>query len=569
MLNFKLKKDGQGQQYLETDLAGKPLQTTPQLNKGTAFDERERIEFDLLGKLPERIETLEEQIQRVYVQFGAYKSKLQRNIYLNNLHDRNQTLFYKLVSSHLSEMIPIIYTPIVGNAVKKFSQEFRQPRGLYISYPNMDRIGQILDNRSNPDIDLIVVTDGEGVLGIGDQGIGGMDIPVAKLMVYSLCGGINPTRTLPILLDVGTNNEAHLADPLYLGWRHRRVEGADYDNFIAKFIQEINKRFPTVFLHWEDFGRANARRILEEYQDEVCTFNDDIQGTGSVALAALMAAVEKKGGHLPDQRIIVYGAGTAGTGISDQICDAMVRLGLTPEEARKRFWLVDRDGLLLETSEHTKGQQQFLRKLQDVEGWEIGEAGLNLATTVHYVKPTILIGCSSVTGAFTQEIIEDMAAHCEMPIILPLSNPTERAEAEPQKIMEWTRGRALIATGSPFPPATFEARTSTISQCNNALVFPGLGLGITAVKARRLTDDMIWAATQALSAYAPIRQDIHAPLLPSLEQAPVVARKIALAVAQKAIDQGLAQEDIVGSLESHIESLFWTPAYVPYYRIKK
>lgn len=567
MLDFKIQRDAQtGECFIETSITGKPLLTIPQLNKSTAFTHEERREFGLLGKLPHRVESLDEQVKRVYLQYAGYKTRLQQNIYLNNLHDKNQILFYKLLSRHLAEMLPTIYTPIVGTAVKRFSHEYRQPRGLYIAHSDKNHLEEIINNRSNPDIDLIVVTDGEGVLGIGDQGIGGMDIPVAKLMVYSLCGGIDPTRTLPVFLDVGTNNQELLNDPIYLGCRHPRIDTEKYDAFISTFVNTIHKHFPNAFLHWEDFGRSNARRILDKFQDKLCTFNDDIQGTGAVTLSALLAGCEVTGKKLQDHCIIVFGAGSAGIGISDQIVDALIRQGLTKEEAYQRFWLIDKDGLLLESdNELTEGQQPYARKLQDIADWTIHDKHHpSLTDTVRHVKPSILIGCSAQPGAFSQHIIESMSATCERPIIFPLSNPDEKVEAHPADILAWSDGKALIATGTAFPPVEYHNRLVTIAQCNNALVFPGIGLGVLAVAASRLSKGMIWAASQALSLHSPSKKDSFLPLLPSLDDAQIVAKNIAVAVARAAIDEGLAQKNDSADLETLIHDLFWEPRYLPF-----
>ncbi len=572
MLDFKLNRDQKtGESYIETSLCGKPLLTTPQLNKGTAFTYEERKEFGLLGKLPHRVETIEEQTKRAYLQYSSYNTRLQQNIYLNNLHDKNQILFYKLLNKHVGEMLPTIYTPIVGTAVKRFSHEYRQPRGLYIAHSDKSLIEEIINNRSNPSIDLIVVTDGEGVLGIGDQGIGGMDIPVAKLMVYSLCGGIDPTRTLPVFLDVGTNNQELLNDPMYLGCRHPRIHNAAYDDFIATFVNAIHKHFPNAFLHWEDFGRGNARRILDQYQDVLCTFNDDIQGTGAVTLSALLAASEVTGIKLEDQRIVVFGAGSAGTGISDQIIDAMVRNGLTAEEAYQRFWLIDRQGLLLDSHHDlTDAQKPYARNAQEILSWSINDKNAaSLTDTVRQVKPTILIGCSAQTGAFSQDIIESMAKHCERPIIFPLSNPDEKCEAQPADILKWTQGKALIATGTAFPAIEYQNRMVQIAQCNNALVFPGIGLGILAVNANRLTKEMILAASSTLCMFAPSKKDTFLPLLPSLDDAQTVAKAIAVAVAQCAIDSGIAQKNQDKDLKKLINELFWEPRYLPFRKISE
>jgi malate dehydrogenase (oxaloacetate-decarboxylating) len=567
MLDFKvIENKDTGEHCLETSLHGKPLLTTPQLNKGTAFTQEERRQFGLLGKLPHRVETLDEQVKRAYLQYTSYHTRLKQNIYLNNLHDKNQVLFYKLLSKHLSEMLPTIYTPIVGTAVKKFSHEYRQPRGLYISYNDKSHIDEILDNRSNPEIDLIVVTDGEGVLGIGDQGIGGMDIPVAKLMVYSLCGGIDPCRCLPVFLDVGTNNQDLLNDTMYLGWRNQRIKGEKYDNFIAQFVESVQKKFPNAFLHWEDFGRGNARKILDEFQECICTFNDDIQGTGAVTLSALMAGVNAISQTLGEQRIVVFGAGSAGTGISDQIVDALIAEGLSKEEAYSRFWLIDRQGLLVDDDlELTGAQKPYARDRNEVAKWKVlSQESISLTDTVRNVKPTILIGCSAQPGAFSQDIIETMSKHCKRPIIFPLSNPDEKCEAQPKDILAWSKGMALIATGTAFKPVEYQNRIVTIAQCNNALVFPGIGLGILAVNASRLTKKMIWAAAHALSEYAPIRKDGFQPLLPSLDDAKRVAKHIAVSVAKIAVEQGIARKNQEADLKQVVEQIYWEPRYLPF-----
>lgn len=570
MLDFKVRRDPDtGEQFVETSLCGKPLLTTPQLNKGTAFTNEERKEFGLLGKLPYRVETLDEQVKRAYLQYSGYTTRLQQNIYLNNLHDKNQVLFYKLLHRHLGEMLPTIYTPIVGTAVKRFSHEYRQPRGLYISHTDKNQIEEILSNRSNPEIDVIVVTDGEGVLGIGDQGIGGMDIPVAKLMVYCLCGGIDPTRTLPVFLDAGTNNQDLLNDPMYLGCRQPRINGPAYDEFIASFVDAIQKHFPNAFLHWEDLGRGNARRILDQYHNQLCTFNDDIQGTGAVTLAALQAACEVNGSKLSQQNIVVFGAGSAGTGISDQIIDALVRDGLSLEEAYQRFWLIDRQGLLLQTdADLTEAQRPYARNPKDCEHWKINDKKQpSLTDTIRHVKPTVLIGCSAQPGAFSQDIVETMSGTCERPIIFPLSNPDEKCEATPYDLLLWSQGKALIATGTAFAPVEFQNRMVQVAQCNNALVFPGIGLGVLAVDADKLSKKMILAATDALCQFAPSKKDSFQPLLPSLDDAQLVAKEIAIAVAQCAIDEGQARKNKNVDLRKLIDDMFWEPRYLPFKKI--
>lgn len=569
MLEFKTCRDKKtGACFVETSINGKHLLTTPQLNKGTAFTQEERRAFGLLGKLPNRVETIDEQVNRAYSQYASYPTLLQKNIYLNNLHDKNQILFYKLLSCNIGEMLPIIYTPIVGAAVQSFSRKYRQPRGLYIAHSDQNQLDEILNNRSNPEIDLIVVTDGEGVLGIGDQGIGGMDIPVAKLMVYSLCGGINPTRTLPIFLDVGTNNPELLADPMYLGCQHPRIDSEKYDHFIQTFVSSVQRHFPNAFLHWEDLGRNNARRILDKFQDKICTFNDDIQGTGAVALSALLAACEVTGLNFSEQHIVMYGAGSAGTGICDQLVDAKVRCGLSLEEAYSHFWLIDKQGLLIEGDpELTAAQKPYARKRASTAWLSMTKTTPKLEETLLHVKPNVLIGASAQLGAFCQTIVEMMTSYSERPIIFPLSNPDEKCEAQPADLLNWSNGKALIATGTPFPPVKYQNRLVPIAQCNNALVFPGIGLGILAVQATRLSKEMICAASKALSDFSPSKKDSFLPLLPSLDEAQAVAKHIAVAVARAAIDMNLAQVNQEKDLETLINTLFWEPDYLPFKKV--
>lgn len=568
MLDFKIIKDAHQQaKWLETSLSGAALLTISQLNKGTAFTDEERCNFGLLGKLPSHVETLEEQVKRCYGQYQLYDTKLQKNIYLNNLLSKNQVLFYKLVHDHMAEMMPLIYTPVVGTAVEEFSKEFRQPRGLYIPYTRQNEISRILKNRSNPEIDIVVVTDGEGVLGIGDQGSNAMNIPIAKLMLYTLCAGVDPLRTLPIQLDVGTNSQKLLEDPFYLGWRHARIEGEAYDDFVEQFVSAVQQEFPHVFLHWEDLGRSNAGRILEMYKDRLCTFNDDIQGTGTVTLAAILAAVRATGTALKDHRIVIFGAGTAGIGIAQEIFQALQREGVPEKEARNHLWLVDRQGLLIQgMMDLTKGQHFFACSASGVCHWQRNEVGIiTLPEVIKQVKPTILIGCSSSFSAFHRVIIEQMVAATPRPIIFPLSNPTEHCEATPADILTWTNGSALIATGSPFEPVIFKGQQFPIAQCNNALAFPGIGLGILATRPKKLSPSMLWAACQVLCLAAPILKDPQGALLPRVENSWEIAKTVAFAVAQCAIGEGLAQIDLDGvDLMDHIEQLMWVPHYLPY-----
>jgi malate dehydrogenase (oxaloacetate-decarboxylating) len=553
------------EEWISTPLKGKALLNTPLLNKSTAFTQEERRAFDILGKLPVRVETLEEQAERAYEQYRRYTIDLSRHIYLYNLHERNEVLFYKLVSDHLEEMMPIIYTPIVGNAVKQFSREFRSPRGLYLSIPDRDDMASILENRTHPEIDLIVVSDGSGVLGIGDQGVGAMDIPIAKLMVYTLCGGLNPVNTLPIMLDVGTDNQILLNDPFYLGWKHERVKGPEYDSFIHQFFELVSQRFPNSFLHWEDFGRDQAHGILERYKNEFCTFNDDIQGTGAVCLAAILAGLKVSKTTLADQRFIIFGAGAAGVGIADQICATLVRQGMPLKEAQSKFWLLNSRGLIMEGHEVKSFQAPYARTLAETADWKRNASGdILLEEVVAHAKPTVLVGTSAVAGAFHENLVRTMARHCERPIIMPLSNPTEKAEAHPSDLLEWTEGRALIATGSPFNNISFKGTIQKIAQCNNALVFPGLGMGILASRSNRLSESMLWAACEALSELSPALQQGQGPLLPSISEARKASYQIALRVAQQAFDEGLNRVPQGKPVRELLDEMLWYPKYLPF-----
>jgi malate dehydrogenase (oxaloacetate-decarboxylating) len=564
--NIIRKKDGRIS-HLETGLTGYHLLGTPKLNKGCAFTLEERDQFGLVGLLPENIETLAEQTARMYIQYSEHHTNLSKNIYLHVLHDYNETLFYNLVSQHLEEMFPIIYTPTVGEAVKRFSLELRKPKGLCISYNDRHRINEILDHRLAEEVDLAVVTDGGAVLGIGDQGIGGINISIAKLMVYSLCGGISPHRTLPIQLDVGTNNQHLLNDPMYLGWRHERISGQEYDDFIDLFVKAITKKFPHILLHWEDVGREHARDILMRYRNDICTLNGDMQTTGVIALASILAGIQASGVPLKDHRVVIYGAGTAGAGIADQICDAMVRSGLSIDDARSRFYLLDKNGLLTTTSELLPFQVPYVRSTEEVSTWQCRESSsISLYDVVKNAKPTILIGCSTATGAFNEEVVRAMQENVDRPIIMPLSNPTALSEADPKDLYAWTQGKAIIATGSPFPDVRFMGTYHRIAQSNNALAFPGLGLGIITVGARLLSDDMLWAAANALSRCSPIIQDKTAPLLPKLSEAKMVSLKIAVAVAEQARKEGLAT-NMHDDINELIQKTMWEPRYLPFRKV--
>lgn len=551
MLDYIIRRDPKtNEEWIETELTGKALLSTFLLNKGTAFSYEERCELGLLGKLPQKIEILEEQVLRAYRQYKRYRSPLQKHIYLNNMHDKNEVLFYRLISEHIIEMLPIIYTPVVSLAVQSFSQEFRQPRGLYIAFPDQDKIKSILENRTHPEIKIIVVTDGERILGIGDQGIGGIDIPIAKLMLYTICGGVNPYFTLPIFLDAGTNNPKLLKDPLYLGWRHPRVTGKDYDEFVAKFVDGIKLHFPKAFLHWEDFGRDNAKRILDTYQDQLCTFNDDMQGTGVVTLAALMVAFKRLNQPFSQQRFVIFGGGTAGVGIADQITIALQHEGLTLNEARKRIWLIDKQGLLDRNMTNlTLSQMLYARE---------SEGGLSLKEVVEKVHPTVLIGCSGMGGVFSESIVQTMAKYTERPIIFPLSNPTELSEANPADILNWTDGKAFVATGSPFG--------REFAQCNNLFAFPGIGLGLIAGQVRKLNQSILWRVVEILAESAP--SDPNGRLLPDLSETKQVAKRVAKAVIEQAKQEQLSDLNPLVDIDHIIDETFWEPYYRPI-RLKK
>ncbi len=555
-------------------LRGMDLLNNPPLNKGTAFTEDERAIFGLHGLLPPVVESLDDQGVRAYQAFSLKPNDLERHIYLRQLQDTNEVLFYRLLLDHIEEMLPIVYTPVVALGCQEFSHIYRRPRGLFISYPLRHSIPALLRNHPNPEVDVIVVTDGERVLGIGDQGVGGLGIPIGKLSLYSLIGGIHPGRTLPIVLDVGTNNEERLRDPEYLGWRHARITGPDYYSFIDAFVAAVREVLPATLLQWEDFSGVHARPILNRYRDQMLTFNDDIQGTAAVALGAALAAVRVAGSPFREQQIVFLGAGSASTGVADYLRAALVAEGLSEEEARNRFWMVDRDGLLHSgRTDLTPEQRVYAQPLGRVSAWpRANDANLGLADVIHNVRATILIGLSTIGSAFTEPIVREMAAKVDRPIIFPLSNPTDRSEAHPADLYRWTGGRALIATGSPFPPVHFGGRSIPVSQCNNVYIFPAIGLAVVALRppsgtvgAQRITDAMLIAAARTLAEHSPALADPAAPLLPPLTDIRNLAVEIALAVAQEAERSGIAPPLITStSLRSHILSCQWSPAYPVY-----
>jgi malate dehydrogenase (oxaloacetate-decarboxylating) len=536
-------------------LRGMDLLNNPALNKGTAFTEDERESFGLNGLLPPVIESLDDQVGRAYQAFSLKSNDLERHIYLRQLQDANEVLFYRLLLDHIDEMLPIVYTPVVALGCQEFSHIYRRPRGLFIPFPQRDFIPALLRNHPSPEVDVIVVTDGERILGIGDQGVGGLGIPIGKLSLYTLIGGIHPARTLPIVLDVGTNNEERLRDPEYLGWRHARVTGSEYDDFIDSFVTAVKQVLPTTLLQWEDFSGVHARPILNRYRDQMLTFNDDIQGTAAVALGAILSAVRVAGSSLREQEIVFLGAGSASTGVADYLRAALVAEGLSEEEARKRFWMVDRDGLLHSgRTDLTPEQRVYAQPLARVESWQrAGSANFGLADVIHNVRATILIGLSTIGGAFTEAIVREMANKVERPIILPLSNPTQHSEAAPSDLYRWTD-------------------TIPVSQCNNVYIFPAIGLAVVASRpsqgalgARRITDSMMIAAARTLAEHSPALKDPSAPLLPALKDLRSLAVEIAFAVAQEAARAGVAPPlDSPNALRSQILANQWTPAYPAY-----
>ena len=545
---------------------GMELLERPLLNKGTAFTEEERAEFGLHGILPPPLETLDEQVARAYEAYKRKDEDLERHIYLRALQDANEILFYRLLLDHIEEMTPMVYTPIVALACEQFSHIYRRPRGLFISYPLRDFIPQLLRNRPNKDVDVIVVTDGERILGIGDQGAGGLGIPIGKLSLYTLIGGIRPERTLPIVLDVGTNNTERLKDPEYLGWRHERVAGQAYFDFVDRFVQAVKQELPGTCLQWEDFATPHARPILNRYRDQLLTFNDDIQGTSAVALGAILAAVKVTGKSLKEQQIVMLGAGSAGIGVADGLRAAMREEGLTEQEAQSRFWVIDKDGLLHSgRKELTLEQVVYAQPENSVFGWPTTSNGqIGLADVIGRINATILIGLSTVGGAFSEPIVREMARKVERPIIFPLSNPTSKSEAKAEDLIRWTDGRALVASGSPFAPVSHGGRKIPIAQCNNIYIFPALGLSVVASGARRVTESMMLAAARALAENSPALKDASSSLLPPLTEIRGVAAEIAFAVGMQAQKDGVAPKINEDELRRRVLNTQWTPAYPLY-----
>jgi malate dehydrogenase (oxaloacetate-decarboxylating) len=554
------------QRPLYIPFAGPALLESPLLNKGSAFSQEERDSFNLTGLLPHNIESIEEQSKRAYQQLSSFNSDLDKHIYLRNIQDTNETLFHHLIEHHLEEVMPLIYTPTVGAACEQFSKIYRRKRGLFISYPERHKIDDMLQNATKQNVKVIVVTDGERILGLGDQGIGGMGIPIGKLALYTACGGISPAYCLPIVLDVGTNNKTLLDDPMYMGCRHPRITGDEYNEFVDLFIQAVRRRWPEVLLQFEDFAQTNATPLLNKYRDELCCFNDDIQGTAAVSVGTLIAACLNKKEKLSDQRVAFLGAGSAGCGIAEHIVRQMQREGLSEQQARSQVFMVDRYGLITDNMPNLQSfQQPLAQKSEHLGDWDTTYS-LGLDRVVKEAKITVLIGVSGQPNLFTQEIIEILCDNTQQPIVLPLSNPTSRVEATPQDIIKWSEGNAIVATGSPFSPVLYEGETFEISQCNNSYIFPGIGLGVLVVRATAISDNMLMVASQSLADASMQYTKAKGALLPSLNEIKEISKAIAYAVAKQAIEDGVAPPISEQTMQRRLSENFWTPKYRSYRR---
>ena len=556
---------------IRTHLSGYNLLMSPRLNKGTAFNEAERDTFALHGLLPPHVGTIENQRERRKRVLDGHPTPFDKYAYMRDLQDNNETLFYSLIANHIEEMLPVVYTPAVGEGCQRFSEIWRKPRGLFLSYPDKERIEQILSSSHYDPIRCIVVSDGERILGLGDQGAGGMGIPIGKMALYTALGGIPPEHCLPVLLDVGTDNEARLNDPIYIGWEHKRVRGQEYDDFIEAFVAVVERRWPHVLLQWEDFAGVNASRLLDRYRDRLCTFNDDIQGTAAVTTATLLAAVNATGIPLREHTIAMFGTGSAGTGILDLLITEMKQEGLSDEQARRRIYAFNHHGLLVEGCEGIRpAQQPFVRKREEVAGWKrSGTGAISLLDVVRNAGITVLAGVSAQPGAFTEEIVREMARHTPHPVIFPLSNPTSQSEAAPADLLRWTEGRAIVGTGSPFAPVEINGKLVRIAQVNNSYIFPGLSLGILVSRATHVTDGMIMAAAKALAALSPARADKNAPLLPPIADSRKTSAAVALAVGRQAMAEGLAEACDGDKFAERIRDYVWEPEYCPYERIER
>jgi malate dehydrogenase (oxaloacetate-decarboxylating) len=554
--------------YLYIPHAGPALLETPLLNKGSAFSSEERVMFNLTGLLPPRYETIREQVERAYMQYKSFTNPLNKHIYLRAIQDNNETLFYKLIQAHIDEMMPIIYTPTVGDACEQFSDIYRSSRGLFIAYNERHHIDDILRNATKRKVKVIVVTDGERILGLGDQGIGGMGIPIGKLSLYTACGGISPAYTLPVMLDVGTNNQKLLDDPMYMGSRHPRINQQEYDEFVDMFVQAIKRRWPEAMLQFEDFAQPNAMPLLSRYRNQICCFNDDVQGTAAVTLGTILAACRVTGLRLSEMKVVFVGAGSAGCGIAEMLIQQMVSEGLSEQDARQQMFMVDRFGLVTEGMQGLRDFQQKLEQKQsDLASWNYSGEYPSLLDVVNCAKPSILIGVSGQPGLFTEQVVRAMRQHCQQPIIFPLSNPSRQVEARPEQVIEWTEGNVVIATGSPFPDVEYGDQIFPIAQCNNSYIFPGIGLGVIASKARLISDEMLMATSNTLADASPLARGSSNALLPPLQDIAELSKDIAFAVAKVAMQQGLALEQPDDALRASIEKNFWQPEYRPLKRV--
>jgi malate dehydrogenase (oxaloacetate-decarboxylating) len=565
-MNYCIKIDqATGQRYMAVSTKGRDLLVNYVTNKGTAFTHREREELDLAGLLPPQVSTIKQQLDRTYENFSSKPTDLEKFIYLASLQDRNETLYYRLILEHIDEMMPIVYTPVVGEACQKYSHIYRRGRGIYISYNDRGNIARILRNVGIDNPSVIVVTDGERILGLGDQGAGGMGIPIGKLCLYTLCAGVSPYSTIPITLDVGTNNEERLKDPLYLGLRQKRIAGEDYQAFIDEFVDAVKKVFPNVCLQWEDFLKGNAIKQLNRFRDELCTFNDDIQGTAGVVLAGLYSALRITGKPLAAQRVVFAGAGASAQGVSDLLVSAMQEEGLSEQEAIERIWMVDSQGLCTKNRHGLADfKLKFARAAAEIEKYASKDRSkIDLEETIDNAKPTILMGTSGTPGMFTESIVRKMAKLNERPVIFPLSNPTSKAEVTPANALSWSEGRAIVATGSPFDPVEINGRRFRIGQGNNAFIFPGVGLGVTVCRARRVTDGMFLDAAKALAQMVTQEDLDETAVYPNLTRIRECSHAVACATVRRAVQQDYADEEILDGLEETIRSAMWAPEYLP------
>lgn len=545
--------------------AGHMLLEAPLLNKGNAFTLEERREFNLTGLLPANVETIEEQVARVYEQLQSFEKPIDKHIFLRNIQDINETAYYRLVVENLEEIMPLIYTPTVGEACQRFSHIYRRKRGIFINYEDMDRIDEILHNVTKQNVKVLVVTDGERILGLGDQGIGGMGISIGKLSLYVACGGISPANTLPVVLDVGCNNQSLLDDPMYMGARHKRITGEQYDEFMETFIGAVKRRWPEVILQFEDFAKDNADRLLKKYRDQLCCFNDDIQGTAAVTVATLISAAYSKGEKLKDQRVVIVGGGSAGCGIAEMIIQKMVSEGLDETAARRNIFLVGRNGLFVDNMQKlTEAQTPLAYPAELIADWTSTEV---LHNVVDHAKASVIIGVTGQPGLFDQLLMNIMQRHTERPIVFPLSNPTSCMEGNPADILGWTEGKAIIATGSPIAPIHLNGQTHHIAQCNNSYIFPGLGLGVLASKATRISDGMLMAAAETLASLAPAVENGEGNLLPAIKDIRRISQAIAAEVFKRAIEDGYAKPFDDDEIKDRIHKYWWSPKYRQYRRV--